>query len=305
MNPALEGIADRLLARSPAQALFARRAGRRLAVLAYHGVDDAGRFARQLDYLAARTRPISLAELEQILAGAPAPPRAVLVTFDDGHRSLLEHGLPLLASRRIPALAFVVAGHLDGDAPLWWREVAGLVGSGATARRFAGLAPGHLVAALKRVSDAERLEALDDLRRTARRPAPREPYLRSAELTELVAGGVEIGSHTLSHPCLPRCEDAKVRGEIAGAHDRLVAALGRPPRAFAYPNGDRDPRAERVLDDLGYRAAFLFDHRLSSLPPPNPLAISRVRVNSDTPLDRFRILVSGLHPAIHRRLGRG
>jgi hypothetical protein len=49
--------------------------------------------------------------------------------------------------------------------------------------------------------------------------------------------------------------------------------------------------------------AFLFDHRLAPLPLREPLRISRLRVNSDTSTDRFRIILSGLHPTVHRVRG--
>ena len=38
--------------------------------------------------------------------------------------------------------------------------------------------------------------------------------------------------------------------------------------------------------------------------PGHPLRLSRVRVNSDTSLDRFAIILSGLHPALHHARGR-
>jgi peptidoglycan/xylan/chitin deacetylase (PgdA/CDA1 family) len=94
-----------------------------------------------------------------------------------------------------------------------------------------------------------------------------------------------------------------VRQEIERAHRRLTDALGHEPRTFAYPDGDRDRRAEPTLRELGYEAAFLFDHRLSPVRPRNPLAISRLRVNSTTTLDRFRTIASGLHPTVHRVRG--
>jgi len=298
-------LLDAALARSPAQALFRRRSRRRLTVLAYHAVTDARRFERQLDLIARVGRPVAL---DGVLAAAAGerelPPAALLVTFDDGDRSVLEVALPLLRERGIPAVVFVVAGLLDGDAPPWWREAEGLEAAGGTCSALPGRLGRRLVAALKRLPDEERRLAIAELRSTAGGAAPPEPQLRTQELATLEAAGLEIGSHTLSHPCLPRCPDATVTEEIESAHARLTAALGRPPRAFAYPNGDHDPRAEALLARLGYRAAFLFDHRPQPLPLSMPLRFSRVRVNSDTGLDRFRIILSGLHPALHHAMGR-
>jgi peptidoglycan/xylan/chitin deacetylase (PgdA/CDA1 family) len=127
--------------------------------------------------------------------------------------------------------------------------------------------------------------------------------LRSQDLLDLESAGVVIGNHTLTHPCLPRCTDDVLRREITQAHERLTALLTTTPEAFAYPNGDWDPRAESCLADLGYRSGFVFDHRISRFPVRNPLRVSRVRVNSYTNLDRFELILSGLHPALHRLRG--
>lgn len=292
MKRAAHRLADVLLATSPLQPWFERRARRRLTVLAYHGVDHPAAFEAQLADLARRRRPVIAPEdLVAALSGAaPLPPGAVLVTFDDGHASVLSEAAPRLARRGMAAVAFVVAGSLDGEEGFWWEE----------ARRRGGQA---LVRELKALPDAERRRRLEAAREGAPAPPPASA-LAAADLPRLAALGVEVGSHTWSHPILPRCEDSVVRREIERAHARLGAALDRPPRLFAYPNGDHDRRAEAALAALGYRAAFLFDHRLSPSPPPRPLAVSRVRVDSHTPLPRFRILTSGLHPALHHRRGR-
>jgi len=281
------------------------RAVRRLTVLAYHGIDDPGCFHRQLAYLARIMRPVSL---DQVLAATRGewtlPARAVLLTFDDGHRNLLEQGVPLLRALRLPAVAFVVPGVLDTDQPFWWVEADHLLRHGGRTRRLQETAPATLIARLKKAPDDERLEVLAELRRTARRPAPRVPQLRGGELPLLEAAGVAVGNHTMTHPCLPRCRDDKAAEEVERAHRQLTKAIGHPPRSFAYPNGDWDERVERLLAEAGYEAAFLFDHRHNPAMPRHPLRISRLRVNSTTKLDRFATIVSGLHPALHHARGR-
>lgn len=87
--------------------------------------------------------------LEQLLAtirdGAPLPARTVVLTFDDGYRSLLLHVTPLLAELGFQATLFVTTGavglpsyaSLPGavgyplhDPPLSWAELAELQRSG-------------------------------------------------------------------------------------------------------------------------------------------------------------------------------
>ena len=297
---------DRALVWSPLQALARWRSRRRLTVLAYHAVVSEHVVGQQMDYIAARFRPVSEADVvAAVRGGAPLPDRAVLVTFDDGHRSVLETALPILRERGIPAVVYVVAGLLDTDQPFWWDEVETLVAHGGqTEYVAAGTLPDDAVRMLKKLSNEQRLAALAQLRDTASSPAPRMPQLRRDELRELEAGGITIGNHTLTHPCLHRCDEATIRHELAASQHILTEALGYAPRTLAYPNGDHDPRVRQAAEEAGFEAAFLFDHRLSANLPADPMRISRLRVNADTPMDRFKIILSGLHPAIHHARGR-
>ncbi|MGV9270849.1 polysaccharide deacetylase family protein [Kitasatospora sp. NPDC003701] len=296
---------DAALRNSPLQPLFRLAATRRLAVLAYHGVDDPRTFALQMARLVRIARPVSLARVEQAVhSGRPLPARSVLVTFDDGDRSVLTEGLPVLTRLRIPAAAFVVTELIDSDRPFWWSEASYLASRGGTARGLAGCAPGAVVRRLKTLPDGDRRAALAELRESARTRAPRQEQLTRHDLLTLHRSGVAIGNHTAGHPCLDRCEDATLRDEITSAHHALTGWLdGEEPTAFAYPNGNVDQRADTVLRRLGYRVGFLFDHRHDRLLPRRPLRISRLRVNSTTSRDRFDTILSGLHPAVHRLRG--
>jgi peptidoglycan/xylan/chitin deacetylase (PgdA/CDA1 family) len=304
MNVRTEALIDAALRRSPAQPLFRWKASRRLAVLAYHGVDDPKRFVKHLDHIQRTSSVVMLSEVLDAFEGRRSlPRRALLVTFDDGHRSVLDVAMPLLRDRGIPAVAFVIAGLVDTKQPFWWSEVIDLATQGGFVRGMPQLTPQDLVRALKRLPNDDRIDAIDQLRVTARLAAAPAPQLTAEDLRVLEASGIVVGNHTWSHPCLAQCTNEVRRREIERSHQRLTSMLGHPPVAFAYPDGGYDPLVAKVLKELGYRAAFLFDHRLSSPHPDDPFAVSRLRVNSYTTKDRFHTIASGLHPAVLRRRG--
>ena len=295
---------DSALRRSPAQRYFERKASQRLAVLAYHGIDDADRFARHMDHLRRTARPITLeAALDAFEGRSALPERAALITFDDGHRSVYDVAMPILGERGFPAVVFVIAGVIGSERPFWWTEVIDLANRGGTVAGLGDRSPQDLVRTLKRVPDQRRAEAIEALRRTASAEAAPVAQLTGAELRSLESAGIAIGNHTWSHPSLPRCSPDVVRREIVDAHESLRGILGHGPEAFAYPYGDADGTAAACLRGHGYRAAFLFDHHLSPTQPRDAFAVSRLRVNSTTTLDRFRMISSGFHPSLHRLRG--
>lgn len=291
-------LAESFLCRSPVQlAMSSWR--RRLAVLAYHGVDDPAQLARHLDWLAENAAVVSLDDVgDAIRFKTPLPARAVLLTFDDGEPSVLDRGAPLLRERGMPAVAFVVAGLVDTERPFWWLELQELAAKAGADRGTVE----RLVRRMKSVPDGERRREIERLRVRVGRPE-RSRQLTRQDLRKLELDGIAVGNHSLTHPCLDHCDDTTLHVEVHQAHELLTEMLGHPPTAFAYPNGNVDERVRRAVASAGYTTAFGFDHRLVS-PDTDPLSISRVRVDSSAGLDRFRILVSGLHPALHHLRGR-
>ena len=112
---------------------------RTLRVLMYHKVNDlwpnpttvpTAVFAQQMSLLGELGYvSVSLdAVLAHYLDGAPLPPRAVLLTFDDGYRDNLEMALPILRGHGYPAVLFVPIGFLDDERPLPHEESLRLLG---------------------------------------------------------------------------------------------------------------------------------------------------------------------------------
>jgi peptidoglycan/xylan/chitin deacetylase (PgdA/CDA1 family) len=300
-GPRTRSRIDTALVRSPAQPLFMWRAERHLAVLAYHGIESPERFEAQIATIRRTANPVSLDDvIASITKRTGLPRRAVLITFDDGDPSMRDSALPLLREAQIPGVAFVVAGVIGTDEPLWWNEVRDLVSVGGTARGLEGVQPHTAPRSLKGIADQYRREAIDQLRRSARVAAQRTPQLSFDDLRLLESGGISIGNHSLTHPCLDQCADERIEFELETAHEILRRALGHHPTAFAYPNGDWDDRVRKAVQGKGYPAAFLFDHRLAAVPLKDPLRISRLRVNSTDSVERLRLALSGLHPAVHR-----
>ena len=104
-------------------------AERTLRVLMYHKVNDlwpnpttvpTAVFAEQMALLGELGYTVVSLEAvrDHYLDGVPLPPRAVLITFDDGYRDNLENALPILQRHGYPAVVFVPVAFLADGHPL-------------------------------------------------------------------------------------------------------------------------------------------------------------------------------------------
>lgn len=78
------------------------------------------------------------------------------------------------------------------------------------------------------------------------------------QLRTIVASGMEVGSHSLSHPRLSRLPAAEVRREVEDSRSRLEAVVGREVAGFCYPYGDHDPQVVGAVQDAGYAYACAY-----------------------------------------------
>ncbi len=79
--------------------------------------------------------PITLDDWREAAAGrTPLPPRPVLITFDDGYRSVARIGAPILAAHKLPAVVFVCSDPIANRRLLWFDAVAARDGEAAVER---------------------------------------------------------------------------------------------------------------------------------------------------------------------------
>lgn len=80
-------------------------------------------------------------------------------------------------------------------------------------------------------------------------------YLLWSELVALRGAGMEIGSHSRTHPRLPDLPDEAARAELLESRRELEAALGAPVEWFAFPYNALRERHRPMVRAAGYRGA--------------------------------------------------
>lgn len=84
-------------------------------------------------------------------------------------------------------------------------------------------------------------------------------YLSQGQLDDLVAAGMEIGSHGLHHRPWGRLAPDALRAEIIDARDQLEQAVGRPVTEAACPFGSYRRRVLKRLREQGFERVYTSD----------------------------------------------
>lgn len=230
--------------------------------LCYHGIREgdaedgipfanlhvtADTFEAQCRVIAETCHPIDLATLcAARIDRRPLPDRPVLVTFDDGYRSVFELARPILRRYRIPAAVFVCTEPVQRQRLFWFDAVTRALGPDAL--------------------DALRVQPDDAWRRAAEEhdtpaaAAPKIAPMTEAQVRQLADEGFAIGVHTASHARLANASAQVQRRELESCRSTLESWTGQRVDALAYPFGapqsDYTDETVAIAASLGFTAGF-------------------------------------------------
>jgi len=308
--------------------LFMRRSRAGARILMFHSVSEERtfwdnrisprRFRQTLRYLNERYRIVPMAHIiERLRRNAEVPSDWIALTFDDGYADNVAVAFPDLANVKAPATFFVPSGivrlapeHETSQLPyLFFDAVEDML------RRTADVPDGGGQKAMCFQSDGRRSdailrtvlsirardaaghqEALAALAGSCGTPprVPRNLYVSADDLRRLDEGGMEVGSHGVSHADLARCSENDAMKEISDSKAALESILGRPVVGFAYPFGKRasiGPRGSYV-DQSGYNYAVTTEFG-SVRAGADRFALPRIAVR-DAALVRLKVNLLGI-----------
>ena len=84
----------------------------------------------------------------------------------------------------------------------------------------------------------------------------KKPVMSWEEIIEIHRQGIEIGSHTLTHPFLTKIPKEKAKIEIQDSKKILEDKLSTQITSFCYPYGDYDEKIKDLVVEAGYKYAF-------------------------------------------------
>jgi len=82
-----------------------------------------------------------------------------------------------------------------------------------------------------------------------------KPLMDWKTLREISKHGVQIGSHTVSHPQLTLLSDDAVQTELNESKRMIEEQVEQPGDHFCYPYGDHNEQVKTMVKRAGYRSA--------------------------------------------------
>ncbi|WP_339497750.1 poly-beta-1,6-N-acetyl-D-glucosamine N-deacetylase PgaB [Pseudomonas sp. EA_15y_Pfl1_P101] len=227
--------------------------------IAYHDVNDtdpdqavvAVRTERLIDQLAwLRENGYQAVSVDQILAarrGGPAlPPKAVMLSFDDGYSSFYTRVMPILRAYNWPAVLAPVGSWIDTplNQPV----------------DFAGLPrPRGEFLTWQQIREVSRSGLVEIAAHT---DANHKGILANPQ------GNLEPAATTRRFdPATNRYEteaqfQARMRADVVAISNKIRAVTGKAPRVWVWPYGAADGTTLAVVDEQGYKMALTLDDGL-------------------------------------------
>lgn len=229
--------------------------------LAYHDIQDSEPDQRYLsvgtDLLIAQLQwlrnnnyqPVSV---DQILTaqqgGEPLPPKAVLLTFDDGYRSFYTRVYPILKAFQWPAVWAIVGAWVD---TLTNEKVA--FGNLKESRQHFGTWD-----EVREVSRSGLVEiaahTYDQHKGILANP---QGNIEPAETTRLYDRGTNTYESDAAY-------HKRIRDDAQRITKKILHATGKAPRVWIWPYGSANGEAIDIISELGYKLALTLDEGLGS-----------------------------------------
>ena len=310
---------------------------RRLIVVAYHGFTDKARhegiensqgkhlhidvFRSHLEYLKRHYHVISLDQLvDHYSRGTSIPDRSVVITIDDGYRSVYTLAYPLLKEYGFPATVFLPTDFVEKRELLWPDRLEHALNRTSVTRSEVTIVDERVAYNLR---DKASKMACDSALRSRLKLAPQESMpailgdierslglgppaaanvpeiyhaLEWPEILEMSQSGLmSFGSHTVSHVILSRCGLERARTELVLSRQLIEQQTGGSCTLFCYPNGRVgcfDERTKGLLREVGYSCGLTTVAGLND-EHSDPYELKRLSIEDRGNLDRFKLNLSG------------
>ncbi len=246
---------------------------RNVAVLLYHAPERTT-FEQHLAYLSKYYHFIDLKTLVNAIQNQDwqhIPKNAMVITFDDGHRSNYDL-LEAFKQYKLRPTIYLCTAIVATQRKYWWTVVSGIVEQEA----------------LKKIPNKNRLAHLKkEHGHTNEKVYSDTPTaLTATELKEMMPY-VDFEAHTRFHPIMTTLSKSELAEEVKRQGEDLEP-LGITAQHFAFPNGDYSEDVIKTLQSVGFQSARTIDigwcnlqtdlYRLKSIGITDTASVTKLKI---------------------------
>lgn len=237
-------------------------------------------FADFLDYAA---KKCELIDLSRDPDWQPCSRLKLAVTFDDGWSDNASIAYHIARKHQAPMVIFIVTDKLGETLPFWpERAISALDGMLASSEQ--GKGRNHIEQTIEELKSLpanernQRIELMVAEHPNTQSSSAVDQTMSWEQVVQLHRGGVTFGSHTCTHEILTTIPLTEAEEEIAASREHVEEKLGVPCQLFSYPNGDCSKGVCDLVQQAGYKFAFLNQQPGIWTKSCDPYLIPRVNV---------------------------
>jgi len=262
-------------------------------ILMYHRLSESGgngtvsvdHFREQMNIVKKFFYPMTLDQLMKAETDRDIPNHSVVITFDDGYQDFAKFAWPIMQEENVPATLFVTTGFVNRETWLWPDKIEYAINhakkesikpngfQNPISLKDKRIAWNKIASYCLILTNRDKNLLLEWIYQELDVELPKLPPEQYCALTwlqiqSMVDSGLDVGSHSHTHPILTKIDNDELHKEIYLSRNLIKRNLGFEPKSFCYPNGmedDYNKNIKNILDAAGYQYA------VTAYPSRNPL----------------------------------
>lgn len=226
------------------------------------------------------------------------------ITFDDGYMDFIDYSLPIMDRLKIPASMYIVTGCISENKPPWtfevdylffhtkkllinWNIDISFMPAALQKNKFVNKK--ELIAFclkfkqhLKLIPEQKRKRLIHDLLCSFNDVTiPTGLMMSWNEINQIINHGIEVGSHTATHPPLATLDGDDIQKELEGSRSEFFKYTGTNPKIISYPLGSYNQKVKEASATAGYEYGLAVNYKKYDLLSDDDFEIPRIELYNE------------------------
>ena len=297
-----------------------------IRIIAYHRICDIDNlndrelvsatsevFEKQILYIKKHFNAITFEQLiEHLNNNTKIPDNSIIITFDDGFADNYHNAFPILAKHKVPATFFISSGYIGTKKTFWFNEISRRIKSnpGLTfsiddvtfkipdKMELQEELIGDILGLLKKFKNKKRLKIINDISEVLLDKEPCDQLalpMTWEQIKEMIASGIEFGSHTVTHPILSMLSSDELHAEIFSSKKEIEKNTGQSITTISYPEGMNYAFNSNVLslvEKAGYKIGCSYIPGINKITLKQPFQLKRLHIERYVDFNMFKSMLS-------------